>query len=449
MRRLAQGFIQPRDLSKLFSSKATVAATNDLSTTVLRILPDSAPVSSKGVNHTVVEWADGHISTFNNQWLRDHCLCEQCVDKHTLQRSFDSLSLPRGAVLAKTTVSSGTLDPSPESTIFFHWCDNESRDGVCRQNEFPAAWLRSHCYSEKSRAHARLDFDKKHPPWDAQQMQNVSQECSKKFKDTPSIRITYDAFMDDVGLLEALRVLDRYGLVLIDGVPPNEADVEATVGRIGPPRETTPWGRMWDTAPDEAPKDTAYTNVALLPHIDCCYLEDQVGLQVFVCATMAESGGANTFVDGFKVAEQMRARHPQAFEFFCNTSLPYYCIHEGVNVRSEGPVFRLGQDGNVGSVKFNNYDRASLIHLTSAQIDKFYDYLPMLYKAFRDPSLAFRHTLQEGQMVIVDNWRVLHGRESFEGYRNFIGCYVGTDDYRSRLRVLEQQHQGIPMYYGL
>ena len=32
---------------------------------------------------------------------------------------------------------------------------------------------------------------------------------------------------------------------------------------------------------------------------------------------------------------------------------------------------------------------------------------------------------------MIDNWRVLHGREEFEGYRNLRGCYVGRDDIDS------------------
>ena len=172
-------------------------------------------------------------------------------------------------------------------------------------------------------------------------------------------------------------------------------------------------------------------------------MDDHVGLQVFACVHQAGQGGSNTFLDGLEVARRMAAAHPEAFDFFCRAALPYYCVHEGVDVRAEGAVFRRGQDGAVAAVRLNNYDRDSLVHLTADEVSQFYEHLPVLYEAFREPSLVLRHQLEVGQMVIIDNWRVLHGREAFSGFRNLVGCYVGMDDFRSRWRVLEKREDGL------
>ena len=51
-------------------------------------------------------------------------------------------------------------------------------------------------------------------------------------------------------------------------------------------------------------------------------------------------------------------------------------------------------------------------------MEQFYTYLPVLYERFRDEKYTLKHTLDVGEMVVIDNWRVLHGREEFEGYRN-------------------------------
>jgi trimethyllysine dioxygenase len=44
--------------------------------------------------------------------------------------------------------------------------------------------------------------------------------------------------------------------------------------------------------------------------------------------------------------------------------------------------------------------------------------------------------MKPGTAVIVDNWRVLHGRSSFTGKRRLCGAYLNWDDYRSRINTV-------------
>jgi trimethyllysine dioxygenase len=47
--------------------------------------------------------------------------------------------------------------------------------------------------------------------------------------------------------------------------------------------------------------------------------------------------------------------------------------------------------------------------------------------------------LKPGMMVVIDNWRVMHGRSGFSGDRRMCGAYVGRDEWRSRLEVLRRR----------
>ena len=51
-----------------------------------------------------------------------------------------------------------------------------------------------------------------------------------------------------------------------------------------------------------------------------------------------------------------------------------------------------------------------------------------------------RYPFRPGDIVIFDNRRILHGRESFEPQpgtrRRLIGAYIDTDEFYSRLRIL-------------
>merc|ERR1711862_318609 len=102
---------------------------------------------------------------------------------------------------------------------------------------------------------------------------------------------------------------------------------------------------MWDTAPkaEGAVNDTAYTNLELKPHNDCCYLNDVPAIQVFNCVAQSEAGGMTWLVDGFAVANKLREQDPEAFRFFSTTGIPSVCIdfEHDIHVRTEQPIIKL------------------------------------------------------------------------------------------------------------
>ena len=72
--------------------------------------------------------------------------------------------------------------------------------------------------------------------------------------------------------------------------------------------------------------------------------------------------------------------------------------------------------------------------------------MPSYYKAYRafmaktrDPQYGLAIKLKAGEMVVFDNRRILHGRDSFDpatGFRHLHGCYVDRGEFTSRLRLL-------------
>ena len=42
-------------------------------------------------------------------------------------------------------------------------------------------------------------------------------------------------------------------------------------------------------------------------------------------------------------------------------------------------------------------------------------------------------------LIVIDNWRVMHGRSPFTGSRRMCGAYVGADDWRSRRTAIRQE----------
>ena len=47
----------------------------------------------------------------------------------------------------------------------------------------------------------------------------------------------------------------------------------------------------------------------------------------------------------------------------------------------------------------------------------------------------WRHILKPGELLIFNNWRILHGRGSFKGKRKMSGCYINMEDFESICKI--------------
>ena len=68
------------------------------------------------------------------------------------------------------------------------------------------------------------------------------------------------------------------------------------------------------------------------------------------------------FIDGFRVAEELRIQDPEAFRMLTSTSHPfeYRDPDEGVLLRAAAPVIQLDQANALQRITFNNRSAAAL-----------------------------------------------------------------------------------------
>jgi len=252
------------------------------------------------------------------------------------------------------------------------------------------------------------------------------------------------ALRTDDGLVHALSHLRAFGVLRIDGMPATRDATRALVLRIGAPRSTYYSAEMWSTraAPGERKgiNDTAYTSVGIRPHTDGTYFRDPPGLQILNCVSQAERGGESLVVDALSVVESLRAAAPATLDFLARTPLPWFSYDEDVRsglpirLSTHEPVLRFDASGDLDQFRYNEYDRGDLAP------GEWYDstFLPhwrALVEQVNAPAHVEHVRLEPGQCLVVDNQRVLHGRTPFDGgVREMVGCYVGRDEYESRLR---------------
>ena len=85
------------------------------------------------------------------------------------------------------------------------------------------------------------------------------------------------------------------------------------VDLFGYVRETN-YGRHFEVRTEVNPTNLAYTGLGLQAHTDNPYRDPVPTLQVLYCLESSAAGGDNMVVDGFRVAERLRAENPEWFD---------------------------------------------------------------------------------------------------------------------------------------
>ncbi|XP_038861680.1 trimethyllysine dioxygenase, mitochondrial-like isoform X2 [Salvelinus namaycush] len=214
----------------------------------------------------------------------------------------------------------------------------------------------------------------------------------------------WDKFMTcDDELKKFLRNFLLYGIAFVEGVPPT---VEAT--------------------------ETVTQRVSL------------IRIQVFHCLKHEGTGGRTLLVDGFYSADQVLQKTPDNFELLARVPIKHEYIENVSDHRNHmigiGPVLNVYPWNNeVFMIRYNNYDRAVINTIPHDVVKRWYVAHRELTTEMRKPENELWVKLKPGKVLFIDNWRVMHGRESFTGLRQLCGCYLTRDDALNTARSLGLQ----------
>ncbi len=226
------------------------------------------------------------------------------------------------------------------------------------------------------------------------------------------------------------------GFALLTGVPAEPGMVCRVAELFGHVRETN-YGRLFDVVAREAPDNLAFSGLGLGLHTDNPYREPVPGLQLLHCLESEAEGGESLVCDGFAVAERLRREAPDDFALLARCPVPFRYVAEGVDLRAARPLIQTDPEGAVVGVCYNNRSAAPL-DLPAEVVPAFYRAYRRFGRMLNDPSMVARFRLGPGDLFVVDNRRVLHGRKGFAGGRRHLqGCYADMDGLLSTLRVLE------------
>lgn len=196
--------------------------------------------------------------------------------------------------------------------------------------------------------------------------------------------------------------------------------------------------------------DTAYGSEAIGPHTDGTYLDQPPGIQVFHCLKPANKGGLTLLVDGFAAAERLRTDKPELFKTLATTPIEHHYLEaDRLHARSlaELVIRQFPRVDKIAQIRFNPYDRAPMRTLRIDDIrgddQKALEECVLFYNAYQhfaqlinQPEGQVKLWMRPGSILFIDNFRVLHGREHFQGERIICGCYLSRDGFLARARPL-------------
>jgi len=358
-------------------------------------------------NELSIQLAQGTRFAIHPLWLRERCQDPKTIDLRTGQRLQDPSDLD--LELGLTSVEE--VEPGRYRIRF---TDGHQADFLAREILAEAALPPG-------------DHDT--PPvklWDGT-LQDVPRAA---WTDTPA---------DDLKLSWLERFLER-GFIIFSGVPTKSETVLEVGSAFGFARDTN-FGVYFDvrSVPDAC--DLAYTSMFLDPHTDNPYRSPVPGVQLLHCLANETSGGLSTLVDGFAAAEALRAQDPQGFQTLSRTPVRFRFRDTDTELVRSSAMIEVEAGGRIEAINFSpRLDYVPL--LPPPELSAYFRARKAFDHLLRSPRYEIRFLLEAGDLMMMDNRRLLHGRTAFdprEGLRHLQGCYIDIDGPRSVYRVLRRR----------
>ncbi len=357
-----------------------------------------------------VEWADGAVGEFASLWLRDNLPEDR--DPHSGQRLVDVADLPERPRIRAAALRGDSVCVEWESEL--------------RPASFGLEWLASQARGAGER----------HPGYGARRwLRGAALDASQDFS-----RASFAEFHGDrrlrVGWLTRLL---QEGVAFLGALPPTEAAILEAAQPIGCVLETN-YGLVFDVRSVPQPENLAYSDLGLGLHTDNPYRDPVPGFQALHALRASPEGGDSLFADGFALADHLRAADPEAFALLTQTPVPFQYRSKDAELYAERPLIQLSCRGEVCAVHYNSRSIAPL-RLPARDCAAFYAAYRRFALLLRDPQYQLKFKLADGDLVVFDNQRILHGRTAYASAkhaRHLRGCYLARDSVHGAAALLRR-----------
>lgn len=338
-------------------------------------------------------------------WLRERCQDPEHVDPQTHQRLFNPHELPDDLALT-------AAEPGEPGQVWLSFSDGYRG-----------------CY----------DLDVLADDFDLYDQLPAPRPWDGGF-DRAEVTCDWRRMSKDVHLHAALGAFLARGFLVLQHVPTDAERILEVARRFGYPRNTN-FGTCFEVYSRPVMNDLAYSCHALSPHTDNPYRDPVPGVQLLHCLANETSGGLSTLVDSLAAGRALAEEDAEGFERLASTPVRFRFLDNEEEFIERRPIIRRNAMGAMTGIYYS--PRLDFMPLMdAADLAVFHRARRRLGRLLADPRFEIRFPLRPGELLMMDNCRLLHGRTGFdptEGRRHLQGCYIDIDEPRSRYRSLTRR----------
>ena len=339
-------------------------------------------------------------------WLRERVNGVSYVDKNTQQRLFDPTELKKDIEVDKLNLTNDFLE------ITF-------KDGA-----YTKITIKS-ILQELSNVNDIKHINK--IKWDS----SLKKLNNFQFKEN---------FFEEEEMYKALINFYEYGFVIFKNVPTENNFIVSFANSIGSIRRTN-FGEFFDVKSKPNPNDLAYTSLPLAPHTDNPYRNPVPCIQMLHCIDNEVSGGYSTLVDGYTVTQKLKKNFPEFYEILSKVKVRFQFIDQTVILEDWAEMINLDENGDFKQVRFS--PRLDFVPLLDKEkLELYYSARKKISELYNSDKFRIEFKLSKGDLLMMDNYRLLHGRTSYEtseGERFLQGCYIDYDSTEGKLKHLKRK----------
>ena len=339
-------------------------------------------------------------------WLRERVNGEIFVDKNTHQRLFDPTELKENIEIKDLHLTDQFLEISFNDGVKTKLTIESILNEFINNNDVK--------FVEKIK-------------WDS------------SFKNLSNFNFSEEMF-EEKKMYEALISFYKFGFVIFKNVPIRDNFIVNFANSIGSIRRTN-FGEFFNVKSKPNPNDLAYTSLPLAPHTDNPYRNPVPCIQILHCIENQVSGGFSTLVDGYTVTEKLKKDFPKYYKILTEIKVRFQFIDQNIVLEDWAEMIRLDENKKFRQVRFS--PRLDFVPLMDKEKLKLY-YLARnkISELYNSEKYKIEFKLMPGDLLMMDNYRLLHGRTSYdanEGERFLQGCYIDYDSTEGRLKHLKRK----------
>ncbi|MDC3069915.1 TauD/TfdA family dioxygenase [bacterium] len=339
-------------------------------------------------------------------WLRERVNSENFLDQKTQQRLFDPTMLKNNSEISKVNISDKFLEVSFKDGAYAKLIIENILKEFEKDNE--------------------LYFINK-ISWKSDFQNNNIYKFNKNFFEE---KIMYESLLD----------FYKYGFVIFENVPTQDNFIVNFANSIGSIRRTN-FGEFFNVKSKPNPNDLAYTSLPLAPHTDNPYRKPVPCIQLLHCIENEVGGGLSTLVDGLAVTEELKKEHPSFFQILTEIKVRFQFVDDNVVLEDWAEMIQLDENKRLKQVRFS--PRLDFVPLMDKEkLELYYAARNKISEMYNSEKFRIEFKLRPGDLLMMDNYRLLHGRTEYnanEGNRFLQGCYIDYDSTEGKLKHLKRK----------